>query len=424
MTTPLAFTWDELADTWAGLDDTWIGNYSNTIKVELAQSKAFTLDDPVAGVIGSTEYTIGGLEFADVTNKVKRVTISRGKNRDLDRFNAGVLSVVFDNSNRDFDPLYPDSPYFGNIVPRRDIVVKGDGFSAYVGKVLDWNLNYSENLQSEASVEAADGLTFLAQQILTPGTATPEDTGARVSAVLDMPSVDWPAGLRSIDEGEATVGDDVFEGNALSYLQKVESSEAGLFFISRDGLATFRNRLASPETNTALLFSDDGQGIPFAPASVEYGSELLFNQIVVNTPDGEAVANSALSQTQYGILETTVETLLSTTAQGTALANFLLDRYQQPEYRFSGIALKMNALTAAQRAQLYQLEMGSIISIRFTPNSVGDPIERSGQVISINHDIEVDSHIMTIGVGSVQTSLFIIGDPVFGTIEGPGVLAF
>lgn len=420
----MAFTWDSLANTWAGLANNWVGDYADTIKVELAQSKAFTLDDPVAGVIGSTEYTIGGVEFADVTAKVKRISIARGKNRDLDRFNAGTLSVVFDNTGRDFDPLYPQSPYAGNIVPRRDIRVSGDNFFAYVGKVLDWNLNYAASLQSEASVEAADGLTSLAQQVLTPGTATPQDTGARVSAVLNMPSVDWPVALRSIDEGEATLGDDVFEGNALNYLQKIESSEAGLFFIDREGKATFRNRLASPETSDALLFSDDGQGIPFAPAAVEYGSELLFNQIIVNTPDGEAVANSLLSQTQYGILETTVDTLLSTTAQGTALANFLLDRYEQPEYRFARIAVTMNNLTATQRARMYQLEMGSVISIRFTPNSVGDPIERSGRVIAIGHEIEKDIHIMTLGVGSVQGSLFIIGDPTFGTIEGPGVLAF
>lgn len=420
----MALTWDTLSNTWAGLGNNWVGNYANTIKVELEQSAAFTLDDPVKGLIGSTDYTIGGADFADVTSKVKSISIGRGKNRDLDRFNAGVLSVVFDNTQRDFDPLYPESPYAGNIVPRRDIRVSADGFLAYVGKVLDWNLNYSESLQSEASVEAADGLTFLAQQILTPGSATIQDSGARVSAVLDMASVDWPSELRSIDEGEATLGADVFEGNALSYLQKVESSEAGLFFVNREGKATFRNRLASPTTTDALLFSDDGEGIPFAPAAVEYGSELLFNQIIVETPDDTAVANDALSQNRYGILETTIPTLLSTAAQGTALANFLLDRYKEPEYRFSRIAITMQNLSAAQRAELYQLEMGSVISIRFTPNSLGSPIERSGRVIAINHAIEKDIHIMTLGVGSVQDSLFVIGDAVFGTIEGPGVLAF
>jgi hypothetical protein len=420
----MAFTWETLADTWAGLGDNWVGNYADTIKVELGQSKAFTLDDPVAGVIGSTEYTIGGVDFADVTAKVRRVSINRGKNRDLDRFNAGTLSVLFDNNERDFDPLFPASPYAGNIVPRRDIRVSGDSFLTYVGKVLDWNLNYNSSFESQASVEAADGLTFLAQQLVTAGTATLQDSGARVSAVLNMPSVNWPTALRSIDEGEATLGDDVFEGNALSYLQKVESSEAGLFFIDREGKATFRNRLASPETSDVLLFSDDGQGIPFAPAVVEYGSELLFNQIVVTTPDDEVVTNSLLSQTQYGILETTVDTLLSTTPQATALGNFLLSRYDQPEYRFARIAVTVNALSATQRAQLYQLEMGSVISIRFTPNGIGDPIERSGRVIAISHEMEPGIHTMTLGVGSIQDSLFIIGDPTFGTIEGPGVLAF
>jgi hypothetical protein len=35
--------------------------------VELGLSKAFTLDDPNAGVIGNTEFTIGGVEFTDIT---------------------------------------------------------------------------------------------------------------------------------------------------------------------------------------------------------------------------------------------------------------------------------------------------------------------------------------------------------------------
>jgi hypothetical protein len=47
-------------------------------------------------------------------------------------------------------------------------------------------------------------------------------------------------------------------------------------------------------------------------------------------------------------------------------------------------------------------------------------------VISIGHDISPDDHVMTIGVGSLQTSLFVIGDPEFGTIGvgAPGVLGF
>jgi hypothetical protein len=57
---------------------------------------------------------------------------------------------------------------------------------------------------------------------------------------------------------------------------------------------------------------------------------------------------------------------------------------------------------------------------------VGAKIERFGQLIQIAHDVSPDEHLITFGLGSLQTSLFVIGDAEFGTIgEGaPGVLGF
>jgi hypothetical protein len=53
-------------------------------------------------------------------------------------------------------------------------------------------------------------------------------------------------------------------------------------------------------------------------------------------------------------------------------------------------------------------------------------VERYGLLIAVAHDIAVDSHFVTFGFGSLQTSLFVIGDPEFGTIGvgAPGVLGF
>jgi hypothetical protein len=396
------------------------------VTVELGLSKAFTLDDPVAGVIGSTEFTIGGLSFEDVTSRVRSITIARGKNRDLDRFNAGSLSVEFNNTDRAFDPLFAASPFAGNIVPRRDVRVLADGTAQYVGKVTDWNLGYDPAGQSIAELQAADGLTFLAQQVLTAGTATVQSSGARVEAVLSMPSVDWPLGERNIDTGASTLGADVFEGNALTYLQQVELSEGGLFFIDKQGRVAFKDRLATPTTDNVTVFADDGTGIPFAPALVEYGTEELFNQITVSSNAGTATANGALSQTRYGILDRDVQTLLSTLTQVEDYADFLVGRYSEPDYRFARIAIDMANLDSSQKASMFGLDMGSVIQVKFTPNGIGPAIERYGIVIAINHQVSADDHIMTVGVGSLQTSLFVIGDPVFGTIgEGaPGVLGF
>lgn len=397
------------------------------VTVELGLSKAFTLDDPVAGVIGSTEFTIGGVAFEDVTSRVRSINIARGKNRDLDRFSAGALTVQFNNTDRAFDPLYDASPFAGDIVPRRNVRVLADGTAQFVGKITDWNLSYDPSLQSLAELQAADAFTFLAQQVLTPGTAVEQTSGERVNAVLSQASVDWPVDDRDIDTGASTLGADVFAGNALSYLQKVELSEGGLLFIDKEGRVAFKDRLATPTTDNVTVFSDvAGSGIPFAPALVEYGTEQLYNQVTVTSGFGTATANGELSQTRYGILERDVITLLSSQSQVEDYADFLVGRYDEPEYRFAQLAVDMDNLTAAQKAQMFALDMGSVIQINFTPNSLGDPISRYGLVISLNHSVAPDEHIMSVGVGSLQTSLFVIGDAEFGTIgeSAPGVLGF
>jgi hypothetical protein len=399
-----------------------------SVTVELGLSKAFTLDDPVAGVIGSTEFVIGGVSFVDITNRVTGLSLSRGKNRDLDRFNAGTLSVELNNEDRAFDPLYSSSPFFGDIVPRRDVRVLANGTAQYVGKILDWNFNFEPNGRQSASLEAADGFTFLAQQELTPGTAVAQLTGARVNAVLSQPSVDWPIGERVIDAGNSELGADVFEGNVLSYLQTVEQSEGGLLFMDKAGRVAFVDRLTTPTVDNVTVFADDGTGIPFAPAALDFGTEQLHNQIVVTSPGSTAVANGALSQTRYGIAEITVDTLIDDADTVQGLADLLLSRFQEPQLRFQAVRVDIDRITPAQRAEVFALEIGDVAQVKLTPGNppVGAKVERFGQVISIAHDVEPGSHQVTFGLGSLQTSLFVIGDAEFGTIgeSAPGVLGF
>ena len=399
------------------------------LSVELGLSKAFTLDDPVAGVIGSTEFTIGGVSFEDITDRVRSVSIGRGKNRDLDRFNAGVLSVELNNEDRAFDPLYTSSPFAGNIVPRRDIRVLSPGSAVqYVGKITDWNFSFEPNGRQLASLQAADGLTFFAQQDLTPGTAIAQLTGARVNAVLSQASVDWPVADRDIDAGNSQLGTDVFDGNVLAYLQKVEQSEGGLFFIDKLGRVAFRDRLTTPTVDNVTVFADDGSGIPFAPAALDYGTEQLHNQVTVTSPSSTAVANDALSQTRYGIAAISVDTLIDDADTVEGLAELLLSRFKEPQLRFQQIRVDVDNISSAQRTTVFGLEIGDVLQVKITPGNppVGSQIERYGQLISIAHEVTPDEHVITFGLGSLQTSLFVIGDAEFGTIgvDAPGVLGF
>lgn len=395
--------------------------------VELGAIEGFILDDPVAGVLDNTVYTLGGVVFKDITDRVIRLSIDRGKNRDLDRFNAGSLNVILNNDDRAFDPLYSSSPFAGAIVPRRELRVTIDGVRTITTTVDDWNYSYSPEGNSRAEVEATDEFTLLARQVLTAGTATPQLSGARVNAVLDMESVNWPTSNRVIDAGNSTLGADEFDGNALSYLQKVSDSEQGLLFIDKNGDLVFRDRLDATPTSTSVVeFADDGTGIPFTLTAVNYGSELLYNEAIVTSNAGTAVASNSRSQTAYGVTSVELDTLVSTLTQLQNLANFLVQKYADPEYRFETIAVNLDTVGSAYKAACLGLEIGDIIKITFTPGvpKVGAPIVQYGQVIRIAHDSETSRHDMFISVSSLDWTFLVLDDLVFGKLDSNNALAF
>lgn len=386
--------------------------------VEFGIVQGFILDDPIAGVLDNTEYTLGGVVFQDITNKMVRASIGRGKSRDLDRYSSGTLSVSLNNEDRIFDPLYTASPFYPQVVPRKEIRVKTDNITQFVGIIDDWNFAYEPGGQSRAEIQATDDFTLLARQILTDGTATPQSSGARVTAVLDMPSVAWPADRRDIDAGSSLLGADVFGGNALEYLQLVETSEQGALFISKAGVLTFRSRLdATPTSSSLITFADDGTGIPYTGVSVNYGTELLVNTVNVTSGAGTAIAQNDRSRTTYGIAEETIDTLVSTAEQLNNLADFTVQKYGDPEYRFDGISMNLDTMSSSDRATVLGIELGDVILLKFTPNGIGSPIQQYGQVINIQQDIETTRHDIRIGVASLDFTFLVLDDTVFGTMN-------
>lgn len=384
----------------------------------------FRLDDPVKGKLNNVSYRLAGPIFYDITDEVRSVSVKRGKNRELDRYNAGQATVSLNNQTRLFDPLNADSVFYGNIIPRRQIRIRSGGYNQFIGVIEDWNLDYDVSGQSLASITAADGFTLLAQQTLTPGTATAQKTGARIDAVLSQPSVAWPLADRIIDTGNSDLGADVFDGNVLSYLQKVEASEQGQFFVNRDGYIRFVNGAVTPTTGTDTpLFSDAGDGIPYVAATVQYGTELLYNQVEVTYPAGTAVASNSESQTKYGISATSVDTLLGASVNAEGLADYWVARYGEPDYRFEAIEISLEGVSGLQAETVLQLELGDVIEMKFTPNGIGSPIERYLQVTSIDHTVAIDSHRIRFGVSSLQFAFLVLDDVGFGILD-ENALAF
>jgi hypothetical protein len=392
------------------------------IEIGLVNSPAgalrFTLDDSLRGALDNTEYPLGGDSvFVDVTDRVRRFSLSRGRSSLFSSFPAGQLNVEFNNHDRAFDPLYASSPFAGDIVPRREIRATTGSAVVYSGWIDDWNFSYLPDGDSVAEAIAYDAISILSGQTLAAGTPVTELSGARVEDVLDQ--IAWSPTLRNIDAGQATLGTAAIQAdtNAMSYLQQIASSEVGLVFVGKDGALNFIDRAQGPTSASLVTFG--GTGIPFQSLEVIYGSDNLYNSVSLGrTGGGTATATDLDSVADYGLRTLSQNDLLLSTDLAlvdTALA--LVQRYSQPEYLFNSLEIALHKLSSAQQAQILGMEIGSIGEVIFTPNGIGDPIERYVQVISINHTVNPDSHYVEFGFQSVETAYLVLNDAEFGKLD-------
>lgn len=389
----------------------------------------FVLDDVERGVLDNTLWTLAGTFFYDVTEYVKNIQITRGKNRDIDSYSAGESVVTMNNYNRYFDPTYTASPFYGNIIPRREVKITTNGVQQYFGTIDDWNLLYNIQGESTVSFVTSDGFFRLNNQTVTAGTATVQSSGARVNAILNDPGVAWPSTLRAIDTGVTTIGANVQtnDQNALQYLKLIEKTEFGAFFIAKDGKATFKSRAVVQPITVPVLLTDDNTGIGYSDIRIVYGSEQLANEIVVSSTvtAGTVTAVDLASQGVYGVLNLTISDLLmNSNAQVEELAVFLANKYAQPEYRFEAVEVIIDDLSLADQNKILALELNDIIKVKFTPNKIGPAIEQYVEIININHRIDLQSHRVTFGLARLDILYFILNDPTFGTLDADNALGY
>jgi hypothetical protein len=389
----------------------------------------FVLDDTERGVLDNTAWTLAGTFFYDVTQYVKEITVSRGKNRDIDSYTAGESVVTMNNYNRYFDPTFQASPFYGNIIPRREVKISTNGIQQYFGTIDDWNLAY--NIQGESTVQfvTSDGFYKFNNQALNAGTATTQTSGARISAILDDHNVNWPSTFRNIDTGVTTLGEDVItEGtNVLAYLKLVEKTEFGAFFIAKNGYATFKDRTVVQPISGLVELTDDGTGIGYSDLRITYGSEQLANEIIVSSvvTESTATAIDLASQGVYGVLNLTLSDLLmNSDNQVEDLAVYLANKYSQPEYRFDAVEIILDDLSLENQNKVLNLELNDVVKVKFTPNGIGPAIQQYAEIININHRADLQIHRVTLGLARLDFLYFILDDPTFGRLDADNTLGY
>ena len=358
----------------------------------------FTLDDAINGELDNAPFGLAG-DVADVTSDVRSVSFRRGRSSETQNIDAGNANVVLDNRVRVYDPLTSGSvsPYAPSVIPRKALYVELLGQRVFSGQIEDWDLQYSINGDSTTSAKTSDPLTLFSQQVYASGAGYTGLTGSAIA--LSASAAGWPFSRLDLDVGTASIGANTIPQaqNVLSYLQLISGSETGLLFIGKSGALTFRDR-TSALIRTTTLFSDDGTGIPFTNIEIEYGTEFLFTRVEVEYTGGKVVADDPAAALLYGQTSLAVKTLLGSEPDAEDFAEFLVERYRNPTVRIRGLQAEMNALTLAQQNDIVNLDIGSVMFVRFTPNQIGDPIFRELVVDGIEHNIAPGIHTVKLNL--------------------------
>jgi hypothetical protein len=383
----------------------------------------FQLNDAFYGVLDTAgRGTLGGVTFVDLTSLVENVSITRGRSRQLDQFNAGTAVIAFDNASQILNPSNTASPYYPFVLPRCPVQILANGIPIYTGLITDWNLDYDISNQDMMYASCSDQFTVLANQSLNAVATTVQATGARINTVLDLPEINYQ-GARSIDAGSSTLG--AFnisqDTNCLNYLQLINTSEQGYLFMSANGTLTFKGRSSVLNPVAGATFNTDGTGLRYQSLINQFGDELLYNFIITKSDAGAKQETSdsasiALYQAQQYSL---TDLLNSTTTEVAGLGNYLLGKYKNPVLRFTGLSTEMSALSATDQNIVLNLDMTSICTVvkNFV---VGTPATETQTLIvsGISHNITPGSHIVSYTFESTDGNQYLtLDDAIFGTLD-------
>jgi hypothetical protein len=381
----------------------------------------FTLDDPIKGLLNNTIYTLPGETFVEVPF-VKSVSVTRGKSRELEGFQAGQATVVFDNRARSYDPFYSGSLYPTQIVPKKKIKITTDDNIVFVGIIDDWNYSYDVSGQSDAVVTCSDGFSYFANLFLEEYTNSVQLSSERLNTVLSKSEVNYPTADRLIDVGaESLQADLVPQGtNVLSYMQLISQSENANLYMSNENTLVFDNANLFLYPNQIVKITDDESvdSIPYQEIEVIYGTENLYNRISISNANGKVqVSEDITSQNAYGISTFSQDNLLlADDLDANRLANKILQYNKDPELRINSVSVLLNDLSETQQNALTSLELTNTVRVVFTPNQVGSPIDRFLEVIGIDHQIEVDTHRIKLTFKSIIDNPFILNDTTYGRL--------
>ena len=402
---------------------------------------AFTLDNSVRGVLNNTQYVLDGVsEFAPMMEYSKNIAVNRGRKEIGDQFSAGTMTFTLDDNLAGgiLNPLYTSSPFVDpagqfTLAPLRRVSFgRYNSANAYVplfvGQIVNYDYSYELGGNNTVTVYCADDFYLLAQTVMNEFNVSEQLSSARLSAVLDLPEVAYPALSRDISTGTQTLGGaaayTIANGtNVKAYIDQIQAAEQGRIFMSRSGVLNSDPRIGATLSGSVADFHDDGTQTPYNNLSITYNADQIVNRASVQHLGATSpeVADDLASQAKYLIQTVSIgDSLLHNDAAALALANYLL--VGEPDATFTGVQTDYLMLTTAQRENLALVDIGDTITI--TNTIAGGEVAQELSVEGVEHRLDfVTGHRVTYFTApTVIVYQLILDDALYGTISTTNVL--
>jgi hypothetical protein len=403
-------------------------------------------------VLDNTTYKLGPTtEFADVTDGVLDVSITRGRRDIGDQFVPGIMNFTLNDqlANGAFNPFNTDAPTYDpannqpGIAPMRRVrFYRYDSTSTaeslFQGFIVNYDYQFNLDGNDLLSIQAIDDQYLLSQAFLDEWNVTAQLASARVVELLALPEVDAFQGVgeQSIETSTVTLGGTsgytVPSGsNAQGYLNDIMAAEQGRAFVDRSGVFTFQRRLGATLSSPEVEFGDnDPAQTPFDSVSINFGADKVVNRAVVTRldnsgpgPGGSAtpqIVNDLTSQAKYFIQTVAyTQSLVSTDAQALDLATYLIQG--EPTATLTSVTTGFQMLSNAERDKVAILEIGDTIIVEktiVTSATTTSVIAQESAIEGIEHLISFDRPHQTVIYTSPTTvyELFILDSSTLDTI--------
>lgn len=308
--------------------------------------------------------------WTDISHDVMSFYISRGRQHELDRMEAGTATIVLKNTSGNY---WPSGIYSPNLLPGKAVNIRatygGTTYDRYYGFAEAWQPDWRSRaggLAPIVTLRCADLVKNLSRLKLNNAGYSAEVSGTRVTNVLTalgwLGGTDIATGISTMQATGALVN-----AGAMEHLFTVQQSELGIFFIAGDGHPQFQDRhtrLKSPYTSSQATFGDDSGEQHYHDLEPSYDDTFIYNDVTLTRSGGtQQQATDATSITTYGqrTLSRTA-LLMAQDTEALSQAQFLLSRFKDATLRSR--MLTINA--ERDPGNLWPKVLGYDISTRIT----------------------------------------------------------